>query len=197
MSTRRCHSPLADSVCLTVLIGNRDYIPLVNLVGIYYQIRDDYMNIHDADVCTLTLFPLPTSSSGFFLPTMSNDHILCCSTRWRKDSQKIFPKENSPFPSSTAYSTIHLTENCWVSTIPVPSYILLPHGSKASCRDAQLPLLSKSMRSHTWKMPRTLWLIPEMSCISLKSRYEKRFNSSVAIGTWKLLWTRFMLKFEP
>jgi geranylgeranyl diphosphate synthase type 3 len=28
-------------------IGNRDYVPLVNLIGILFQIRDDYQNLQD------------------------------------------------------------------------------------------------------------------------------------------------------
>ena len=28
----------------------RDYVPLVNLFGVYFQIRDDYMNLQSTEV---------------------------------------------------------------------------------------------------------------------------------------------------
>jgi len=31
--------------------NKEDFIPLVNLLGVFFQIRDDLMNISDADVC--------------------------------------------------------------------------------------------------------------------------------------------------
>lgn len=33
-----------------VLIDFRDYVPLVNLIAIYFQIRDDYMNLQNNEV---------------------------------------------------------------------------------------------------------------------------------------------------
>ncbi|KAF7303777.1 hypothetical protein MIND_00607300 [Mycena indigotica] len=32
------------------LTANRDYVPLVNLIGVYFQIRDDYMNLQSKEV---------------------------------------------------------------------------------------------------------------------------------------------------
>ena len=29
---------------------HRDYVPLVNLIGVYFQIRDDYMNLQSSQV---------------------------------------------------------------------------------------------------------------------------------------------------
>ena len=33
----------------------RDYIPLVNLIGVLFQIRDDYMNLQSDEVCAVLL----------------------------------------------------------------------------------------------------------------------------------------------
>lgn len=35
---------------LTVQPLYSDYVPLVNLFGVYYQIRDDYMNLQSSEV---------------------------------------------------------------------------------------------------------------------------------------------------
>ena len=32
-------------------MSRSDYIPLVNLLGVYFQIRDDYMNLQSTEVC--------------------------------------------------------------------------------------------------------------------------------------------------
>ena len=31
-----------------------DYVPLVNLIGVHFQIRDDYMNLQSTQVCILS-----------------------------------------------------------------------------------------------------------------------------------------------
>ena len=49
-----------------------DYVPLVNLVGVFFQVRDDYMNLHDHGVrpesiissCILR-FPQYATNKGF------------------------------------------------------------------------------------------------------------------------------------
>ena len=38
-----------------------DYVPLVNLIGVHFQIRDDYMNLQSTQVCFLLLFHLSRS----------------------------------------------------------------------------------------------------------------------------------------
>ena len=35
----------------------RDYIPLVNLIGVFFQIRDDLMNLQSTEVSTTSLYP--------------------------------------------------------------------------------------------------------------------------------------------
>lgn len=35
--------------------SNVDYVPLVNLMGLIYQIRDDYMNLQGEQVCSYPL----------------------------------------------------------------------------------------------------------------------------------------------
>lgn len=38
----------------------RNYVPLVNLIGVYYQIRDDYMNLQSGEVCTVLTWSVPS-----------------------------------------------------------------------------------------------------------------------------------------
>lgn len=52
-----CGTTNTDVYVLTFLALNivergfyRDYIPLVNLLGVYFQIRDDYMNLQSTEV---------------------------------------------------------------------------------------------------------------------------------------------------
>ena len=33
----------------------RDYVPLVNLIGVYFQIRDDYMNLQNSEVSFMSV----------------------------------------------------------------------------------------------------------------------------------------------
>lgn len=39
-------------------ITNRNYVPLVNLIGVFFQIRDDLMNLQSAEVSDRTVTPL-------------------------------------------------------------------------------------------------------------------------------------------
>jgi len=32
-------------------VRHRNYVPLVNLIGVFYQIRDDYYNLQSTEVC--------------------------------------------------------------------------------------------------------------------------------------------------
>lgn len=38
----------------------RDYVPLVNLIGVYFQIRDDLMNLYSKEVSPLVIHPRST-----------------------------------------------------------------------------------------------------------------------------------------
>jgi len=62
-----------------------NYVPLVSLFGVYFQIRDDLMNLSSPEVC---LYPYPDSQAL----TSS------CSTLQIKDLQKTLPKANSRSP---------------------------------------------------------------------------------------------------
>jgi hypothetical protein len=48
---------MCESLCFSVSPlahwNGRDYVPLVNLIGTYFQIRDDYMNLQSdqASLC--------------------------------------------------------------------------------------------------------------------------------------------------
>ena len=48
VSVFRTRSPRLMPAC-------RDYVPLVNLFGIYFQIRDDYMNLQSTQVRLIVL----------------------------------------------------------------------------------------------------------------------------------------------
>ena len=65
----------------------RDLVPLVNLISIYFQIRDDYMNLQSTEV-KITMDSLKTS-----IPII-------------KGTAKTSPKGNSVSPSSTVYGQI-------------------------------------------------------------------------------------------
>ena len=69
-----------DSGLLTI---NRNYVPLVNLLGVYYQIRDDYMNLQSSQVriCSKPLF---APSSCFCIVRI--EQRVC----WRFNGGKIF-----------------------------------------------------------------------------------------------------------
>lgn len=43
--------------------NKEDFIPLVNLLGVFFQIRDDLMNISDADVCHVDYCTFPVDCS--------------------------------------------------------------------------------------------------------------------------------------
>lgn len=42
-------------MCPSAQWDGSDYVPLVNLIGIYFQIRDDYMNLQSDQVKCLCL----------------------------------------------------------------------------------------------------------------------------------------------
>lgn len=48
MST--CARPLLFPRALSLTPLRSDFVPLVNLVGVYFQIRDDYMNLQSDEV---------------------------------------------------------------------------------------------------------------------------------------------------
>ena len=76
-----------------------DFVPLVNLFGVYFQIRDDYMNLQSTEVSAvrLTLLGVPAA-----------DHRR--STRRIKGSQKTSLRANSLSPLSTASGQTHRTD---------------------------------------------------------------------------------------
>ena len=63
----------------------RDYVPLVNLIGIYFQIRDDYMNLQNNEVRFISV-----ASYQSCLPSFSTLRI--------KVSRKTFQRGSFPFP---------------------------------------------------------------------------------------------------
>ena len=67
---------------------HRDFLPLVNLIALYYQIRDDYMNLQSEEVSTIS--PLVCNISLTALTT---------STSQRKASLMTLLRGNSRFPS--------------------------------------------------------------------------------------------------
>ncbi|KAI0302298.1 isoprenoid synthase domain-containing protein [Multifurca ochricompacta] len=53
---------------------NVDYVPLVNLIGIYFQIRDDYMNLQDDQYSTNKGFAEDLSEGKFSFPIVHGIH---------------------------------------------------------------------------------------------------------------------------
>ncbi|KAL0955555.1 hypothetical protein HGRIS_001794 [Hohenbuehelia grisea] len=51
-----------------------DYIPLVNLIGIYYQIRDDYMNLQSAEYSDNKGFAEDLTEGKFSFPVVHSIH---------------------------------------------------------------------------------------------------------------------------
>ena len=85
--------------------SHSDYIPLVNLLGVYFQIRDDYMNLQSTEVILLQ----PTV---LFLLSLTFSRL---SMQAIKASQKTSPKESSLSPSFTVFEQIHQTDKSSVS----------------------------------------------------------------------------------
>ncbi|KAH9175039.1 isoprenoid synthase domain-containing protein [Lactarius sanguifluus] len=54
--------------------ANVDYVPLVNLIGIYFQIRDDYMNLQDSEYATHKGFAEDLSEGKFSFPIVHGIH---------------------------------------------------------------------------------------------------------------------------
>ena len=52
-----------DPLHIRVLHVDRDYVPLVNLIGIYFQIRDDYMNLQSTQASSSGLVSLLAPNS--------------------------------------------------------------------------------------------------------------------------------------
>ena len=50
-----------SSIARTIADATSDYIPLVNLISVFFQIRDDYMNLQSAEVSST-----PLSAIGSF-----------------------------------------------------------------------------------------------------------------------------------
>ena len=69
-----------------------DYVPLVNLIGVYFQIRDDFMNLQSTEV--------PLSGLKNIL-SYSDRSVSSNSTLRIKVLRKTFRKESSPSPSYT------------------------------------------------------------------------------------------------
>ncbi|KAI9441555.1 terpenoid synthase [Lactarius indigo] len=53
---------------------NVDYVPLVNLIGIYFQIRDDYMNLQNNEYTTNKGFAEDLSEGKFSFPIVHGIH---------------------------------------------------------------------------------------------------------------------------
>jgi geranylgeranyl diphosphate synthase type 3 len=53
---------------------NVDYVPLVNLIGIYFQIRDDYMNLQNNEYSTNKGFAEDLSEGKFSFPIVHGIH---------------------------------------------------------------------------------------------------------------------------
>ncbi|KAI9465206.1 terpenoid synthase [Lactarius psammicola] len=54
--------------------ANVDYVPLVNLIGIYFQIRDDYMNLQNNEYTTNKGFAEDLSEGKFSFPIVHGIH---------------------------------------------------------------------------------------------------------------------------
>lgn len=52
----RCVSAPLLAFFVTINGSYSDYVPLVNLIGVYFQIRDDYMNLQSTEVGALLFF---------------------------------------------------------------------------------------------------------------------------------------------
>lgn len=76
----------------TFLTAYRDYVPLVNLIGVFFQIRDDLMNLQSSEVGDPTDPPLRVWLIRYY-----------ASTHRIKVLQKIFLKESSPSRSFMEY----------------------------------------------------------------------------------------------
>jgi len=51
-----------------------DYVPLVNLIGVYFQIRDDYMNLQNDQYTTNKGFAEDLSEGKFSFPVVHGIH---------------------------------------------------------------------------------------------------------------------------
>jgi hypothetical protein len=87
---------------------DRDYVPLVDLIGVFFQIRDDLLNLSSAEVMCLIIH------NGGRDDEYSSWHN---SMERTKVLRKTSLKGNSPFQSSMAFTLIHLMESCFVCSI--------------------------------------------------------------------------------
>lgn len=76
-----------------------DYVPLVNLFGVYFQIRDDFMNLHSTEVRFTSI--LPSFSSLSFSSVPIHNDAFESSTRITKDLQKTLLRESFLSPLFT------------------------------------------------------------------------------------------------
>ncbi|KAJ3818362.1 farnesyltranstransferase [Lentinula raphanica] len=60
------------SICLIAV--SRDYVPLVNLIGVYFQIRDDLMNLQSPEYTTNKGFAEDLTEGKFSFPVVHSIH---------------------------------------------------------------------------------------------------------------------------
>ena len=106
---------------------HRNYVPLVNLIGVFFQIRDDLMNLQSAEVSDHIFTPL--------FVTFINPAITHASTHQIRVSRKILPKGSSPSQSFMEYMQISLTDRSWVNSI----HPLSQPSSQSFCNNSRCP----------------------------------------------------------
>jgi hypothetical protein len=52
------------ATCHSLRSSRSDYVPLVNLISVFFQIRDDYMNLHSNEVSGLWMEPSRSAWRG-------------------------------------------------------------------------------------------------------------------------------------
>lgn len=96
------------------LLVNSDYVPLVNLIGIIFQIRDDYVNLQDVQV---SLNTTQSASSG-----NPDQPLTLLSTPPIRATVKTSRKENFPSLSFIQYEPIpaitksSVSDICYITT---------------------------------------------------------------------------------
>ena len=92
------------TICTT-----RDYVPLVNLIGVFFQIRDDLMNLQSTEVVRL---PPSLTNTSHHLVVIHSIHQI-------KVSRKILRRENSLSQWCTVYMPTHPIDKSSVSEAPL------------------------------------------------------------------------------